>query len=105
MQPQMQLNILLASFVLQKGDNLVQKWKQAAKDVPNAVKMLLGPEPKPVKPDNQYGIAIGSKYEALLYVQEMRAYWAQHHALDWARTVLSSNKKPIPAPPGQRSLI
>jgi hypothetical protein len=48
---------------------------------------------------------MGSKSEAWLYVQEMSAYWAQYHALDWARTVLSSNEKPISAPPGQRSLM
>ena len=105
MQPHLQLNALLALLVLQKSDSLVQKWKQAAKDLPTVVKMLLGPEPKQVKRDNPYGIAVGSKYEAWLYVQEMRAYWVGHHALDWARAVFSSTNKPAMVPPSQQSLL
>jgi hypothetical protein len=106
MQPPLQLNALLAAFVLQKSENITQDLKRAAKDFPNAVKMLIGPEPKPVKPDNDFGIAIGGKYEAWLYVQEIRGLWIHHHALDWARAVLvSTGKKAKPAPPGQQSLL
>jgi hypothetical protein len=105
MQPHLGLNALLAAFVLQRSGKLAQDMKQAVKDFPNAVKMLLGPEPKPVKPDHPYGVTVGSKYEAWLYVQEMRAYWAQYHALDWARALLSSNKKALFAPLGQQRLL
>ena len=106
MQPPLQLNALLAAFVLQKSEHITQDLKRAAKDFPNAVKMLIGPEPKPVKPDNDYGIAIGGKYEAWLYVQEMRAFWIRHHAFDWARSVLTSPAKKAKSDlPGQQSLL
>lgn len=106
MQPNLQMNALLAAFVLEKSENIKQDLKRAAKDYPNAVKMLLGPEPKSVKPDNDYGISIGGKYEAWLYVREMRPFWEKHHALDWARSVLSTiGRKAKPVVPGQQSLL
>jgi hypothetical protein len=106
MQPNLQLNALLAAFVLEKSETIKQDLKRAAKVYPNAMKMLLGPEPKPVKPDNDYGISIGGKYEAWLYVREMRSFWERHRALDWARSVLStSGKKAKPVVPGQQSLL
>ena len=89
MQPTLQLNALLAAFVLQKSENIKQDLQQAAKDYPAAVKMLIGPEPKPVKPDNDYGITVGGKYEAWLYVREMRTCWEKLGALEWARSILS----------------
>jgi hypothetical protein len=106
MQPNLQLNALLAAFVLEKSETIKQDLKRAAKEYPNAMKMLLGPEPKPVKPDNDYGISIGGKYEAWLYVSEMRPFWEKHHALGWARSALSaSGKKAEPVVPGQQSLL
>ena len=93
MQPNLTLNALLAAFVQKRSENLSQDLKRAAKDYPNAMKMLLGPGPKPVKADNDFGIAIGGKYEAWLYVGEMRPFWEKHHALDWARSVLSSGQR------------
>jgi hypothetical protein len=106
MQPNLHLNALLAAFVLEKSGNITQRLKRAAKDYPNALKMLLGPEPKPVKPDSDYGISIGGKYEAWLYVREMRPFWEKHHALEWARSVLSTvGRKARPVLPGQQSLL
>jgi hypothetical protein len=106
MQPNLQLNALLAAFVLKKAKTIKQDLKRAAKVYPNAVKMLIGPEPKPVKPDNDYGISIGGQYEAWLYVGEMRKFWEQHHALDWARSVLlTRGKKTTAVVPGQQSLL
>jgi hypothetical protein len=106
MQPNLQLNALLAAFVLEKSGNIKQELKRAVKDYPNALKMLLGPEPKPVKPDSDYGIAIGGKYEAWLYVREMRPFWEKHHALEWARSVLSTiGRKAKPTVPEQQNLL
>ena len=61
----LQLNAELAASALQQSEHISQDLRSDTKDFPNAVKMLLDPEPKPVKPDND-GIAIGDKYEAWL---------------------------------------
>ena len=46
------------------------------------------------------------KYEAWLYVSEMRPFWAQHLALDWARAVLvKPRRNPGGAAPGQDNLF
>ncbi len=106
MQPSLQLNALLAAFALEKSDGIEQDLKQAAKDYPAAMKMLLAAAPKPVKPDSDIGIAIGGKYEAWMYVRAMRPFWEQRHALDWARSVLvTKGKKAKPAAPEQQSLL
>ena len=106
MNPTLRLNALLATFVLGDTASAQQKLQQAAKDHPKAVKLLLERAPKPVEPDSGYGIAVGGKYEAWLYVSEMRPFWEQHQALDWARAVLA---KPHPntgaAAPGQDNLF
>ncbi len=106
MNPTLQLNALLATFVLGDSKAAPQKLKQAAKDHPKAMKMLLERAPKPVKPDSGYGIAVGGKYEAWLYVHEMRQYWEQHKALAWAREVLAKPERDTKAPPpGQDNLF
>ena len=103
MQPTLALNALLAAWVLKQNSGLAHNLKQAANDYPAAVKMLLDVAPKPVKADNGYGVAIGGKYEAWLYVQEMRPFWEKHGALAWARELLATKasksrktKKPEP---------
>ncbi len=104
--PTLRLNALLARFILGQPDGLAQDLLRAAKDYPNAIKALVAITPKPVKPDDEYGISIGGKYEAWLYVQEMRALWDQHHALEWARAVLDAKgRKVIAVPTGQQSLL
>ena len=106
MQPTLPLNALLAAFALQQDQGLDQRLKQAAKTYSPAVNMLLGPVPKPVKPDNSYGVALGGKYEAWLYVRDMRAIWEKLHALEWARAVLAAKaRKSIPVPPEQSDLF
>lgn len=112
MQPTLALNALLAAWVLKQSRELEHCLKQAAKDYPAAVKMLVSVTPKPVKPDNGYGVAIGGKYEAWLYVQEMRPFWEKYGALDWAREVLAAKasisretKKTDRDPAGRRNLL
>ena len=106
LQPGLPLNALLAQFVLGHSDGLAQAFQQTAKDFPNVVKMLMEVAPKPVKPDNGFGVALGGKYEAWLYVREMHALWEQHHALDWARAVLAAKgRRSKPVPPEQQSLL
>ena len=104
MQPTLALNAQLAAWVLKQSSGLAHNLKQAANDYPAAVKMLLDVAPKPVKADNGYGVAIGGKYEAWLYVQEMRPFWEKHGALAWARELLATKasksrktKEPEPA--------
>ncbi|UUZ72253.1 hypothetical protein LP415_28015 [Polaromonas sp. P1(28)-8] len=106
MQPALALNAVLATFA--SGDTTAaQKMiRLAGKDHPVAVKMLLGAAPKPVKPDGAYGIAVGGKYEAWLYVSKMREFWDRQKALDWAREALKPAKgKPKMPPPEQQSLL
>ena len=80
--------------------------KLAKKESPVAVKMLLEASPKPVKPDGAYGIAVGGKYEAWLYVGKMREFWDRQKALDWAREALKPAKgKPKMPPPEQQGLL
>ena len=106
MQPALALNAVLATFA--SGDiTAAQKMiTLAKKDHPVAVKMLLEAAPKPVKPDGAYGIAVGGKYEAWLYVSKMREFWDRQKALDWAREALKPAKgKPRRLPPEQQSLL
>lgn len=90
MQPTLVFNALLAAWVLKQGIGLEDNLKQAAKDYPTALKMLMEVAPKPVKADHGYGVAIGGKYEAWLYVQEMRPFWEKHGALEWARGIMAT---------------
>ncbi len=104
--PTLRLNALLARFILGRADDLVQDLVQATKDFPNAIKALLAATPKPIKPDGGYGIEVGGKYEAWLYVEKMRALWDKHLALDWARAVVAGKgSKAKPVTPGQQSLL
>ncbi len=90
MQPTLALNALLAAWVLKHSSGPEDDLKQVSKRYPTVVKMLLEVAPKPVKADNGYGVAIGGKYEAWLYVQEMRPFWEKHGALDWARGLMTA---------------
>lgn len=106
MQPALALNAVLATFA--SGDTTAARKmiRLAGKDHPVAVKMLLGAAPKPVKPDGAYGIAVGGKYEAWLYVSKMRELWDRQKALDWAREALKPARgKPKTPPPEQQSLL
>lgn len=106
MQPALTLNAVLASLVLGDAKEASKLLKQAAKDHAVVVKMLLGAAPKPVKPDGGYGIAVGGKYEAWLYVGKMREFWDRHNALEWARAALKPGKGTSKMPPaGQQSLL
>lgn len=106
MQPALALNAVLARFALGDTANAQKMIKLAGKDYPVAVKMLLQDSPKPVKPDGDYGIAVGGKYEAWLYVSKMREYWDRQKALDWAREALKPLRgKPKMPRPGQQSLL
>lgn len=106
MQPALALNAVLATFA--SGDTTAARKMitLAKKESPVAVKMLLEAAPKPVKPDGGYGIAVGGKYEAWLYVSKMREFWDRHKALDWAREALKPAKgKPKMPPPEQQNLL
>jgi tetratricopeptide (TPR) repeat protein len=106
MQPSLVLNAVLATFSLGGTTKAQETIKLAKKDHPVAVKMLLEAAPKPVKPDSGYGITVGGKYEAWLYVGKMREFWDRHKALDWARDALKPAKgKPRMLPPEQQSLL
>ena len=106
MNPVLKLNTLLATFVLGDTATARQKLQQAAKDHPAAVKLLLQRSPKPVEPDSAYGVSVGGKYEAWLYVSEMRPFWEQHLALDWARAILAKPRRNTgAAASGQDSLF
>jgi hypothetical protein len=76
-----------------------QQLQQAVKAYPTVVKMLLAAAaPKPVKADSDYGIRVGGKYEAWLYVNPMREFWERNQALDWARSALKPGKGKAKAP-------
>lgn len=106
MQPALALNAVLATFSLGDATAARKMITLAKKDHPVAVKMLLEAAPKPVKPDSGYGITVGGKYEAWLYVGKMREFWDRHKALDWAREALKPAKgKPGMPPPEQQSLL
>jgi len=99
--PSLCLNAALAAFVLGDAGQAGEQLRQASQRYAvAAVKMLLERAPKPVKADGDYGIKVGGKYEAWLYVTEMRPFWEQQQALDWARTVLAKPRVPArKAPP------
>ena len=85
--PTLGLNAVLATFALGQAEQARKLLKEAKHDYPVATKMLLAAAaPKPVKQDSPYGIQIGGKYEAWLYVSQMRECWEKNKALEWART-------------------
>ena len=106
MQPSLALNAVLATWASGDITTARKMIKLARKDHPVAMKMLLEAAPRPVKPDNAYGVAVGGKYEAWLYVNEMREFWDRQKALDWAREALKPAKgKPGIPPPEQQNLL
>jgi tetratricopeptide (TPR) repeat protein len=106
MQPSLALNAVLATFAAGDTTTAQKMITLAKKDHSVAVKMLLEAAPKPVKPDGGYGIAMGGRYEAWLYVGKMREFWDRQKALDWAREALKPAKgKPKMPPPEQQSLL
>ncbi len=106
MQPALALNAVLATFAFGDPAKALSLAKSAKKDYPVAVKMLMQAFPKPVKPESDYGITPGGKYEAWLYVSEMRTFWEHHNALDWLRDALKTGKaKARTAAPGQQKLF
>lgn len=90
MQPALALNAVLATFAVADIQHAQKLIKLAKMDFPVAVKMLLEPTPKAVKPDSHHGIVAGGKYEAWLYVSKMREFWEQRNALEWARVLIHS---------------
>jgi hypothetical protein len=85
--PTLGLNAVLATFALGQDEHARKLLKEAKHDYPVAAKMLFAASaPKPVKQDSPYGIQIGGKYEAWLYVSQMREFWDSSKALEWART-------------------
>lgn len=106
MNPTLVLNCVLATFMQGQGDDAATMLKQAARDHPRAVKMLLAQAPKPVPPDGEFGVSAGGSHEAWLYVGAMRPLWERHKALDWARLVLDTPRRRSPGvPPGQLDLL
>lgn len=106
MQPSLALNAVLATLASGDTTTAQKMIKLAKKESPVAVKMLLEAAAKPVKPDGAYGIAVGGKYEAWLYVSKMREFWDRQKALDWAREALKPAKgKPKMSSPEQQSLL
>ncbi|MGH8832954.1 MAG: hypothetical protein ACREXV_17990, partial [Polaromonas sp.] len=106
MQPALTLNTVLATFSVGDTTKAQKMLKLAKKDYLVAMKMLLEASPKPVKPDSGYGVTVGGKYEAWLYVSKMREFWGRQKALDWAREALKPAKgRPKMPPPEQQSLL
>jgi hypothetical protein len=99
MKPTQALNAALARWHLGDAEASQQQLQQAVKAYPTVVKMLLAAAaPKPVKADSDYGIRVGGKYEAWLYVNPMREFWERNQALDWARSALKPGKGKAKAP-------
>ena len=100
--PTLMLNAVLAWFMTGERAAAGALLAHTAQISPVAVTLLLAKAPKPVKADSAFGIEIGGKYEAWLYVGAMREFWEQHQALDWARAALkavsASGKLPPVAP-------
>jgi hypothetical protein len=92
-QPTLLLNTVLATWVTGDHVQARQLIKQVSKEFAVATKMLLGPVPKPIKPDGDFGVVVGGKFEAWLYVSKMREFWDQRRALDWAREILRPSKR------------
>lgn len=90
MQPTLALNAVLATLALGEKTKAQALARLAKKDYPVAVKMLQDTALKPVKADGDLGITLGGKYEAWLYVSEMREFWERLNALAWLREVLRS---------------
>ena len=88
--PTLALNAVLATFALGNTAEAAGLLKLAQATYPVAVKMLLEKAPKPVKPDGDFGVLAGGKYEAWLYVSMVREFWEQQPALDWARASLKT---------------
>ena len=102
----LQLNLLLATFVLGDCTTAQQKLKRASEVHPIVLKMLIEPAPKPVNsvlPTGSYGNAGGGSYEDWLYVHEMRPYWEQHQALAWVGEVLAKPARKTEAPPPEQN--
>ncbi len=81
--PTLDLNRVLAHFRLGRLDLAQAELKQAKRDHPKVVALLLKAHPKPVKPD-QWGVTVGGAFEAWLYVEPHRPIWEQCGALAWA---------------------
>lgn len=94
-QPPLLLNAVLAAYKLQDTAKAQALLWEAKRICPVALKMLLEADPKPVKPDDPHtgDIVVGGKYEAWLYVSEMRPFWLEHKALDWARAAVRPAKR------------
>jgi tetratricopeptide (TPR) repeat protein len=106
MQPTLALNAVLATLALGEISKAQSMARQAKKDYPVALKMLMEAQLKPVKADSGYGITLGGKYEAWLYVSEMRTFWESRNALDWLRDTLKPARgKAKPAAPEQDNLF
>ena len=88
--PTLVLNAVLATFALGNTAEAGRLLALAQTTYPVAVKMLLEKAPKPVKPDGDFGVLAGGKYEAWLYVSMMREFWEQQQTLDWARASLKT---------------
>ncbi len=88
--PTLLLNAALARFATGDAPMAATLLARAAEICPVAVNMLVSRTARPVKPDSGFGIQIGGKYEAWLYVESMRKFWEQNEALDQARAALKS---------------
>jgi tetratricopeptide (TPR) repeat protein len=103
--PTIQLNFVLALYCLGRLQDAARCLIEAQKNTPQALKSLLATTPKPVKPDEPYGVVMGGKYEAWLYVKDHLAYWQKYAALDWARNQLTGAAgKRKSTPPNQPTM-
>lgn len=106
MQPTLALNAVLASWRLGDAEETTKQLQQSAKNHDTTVKMLLATAPKPVKPDSDFGIRVGGKYQAWLYVSQMREFWERNQALEWARGALKPSTANVKKPPkGPQKLL
>ena len=91
--PTLKLNIVLATFGLGDYQRAAQLLFLAKIEHPTLLRMLLQKiPPKAVKPDGEYGVLVGGRYEAWLYIERMQQFWARDNILGWAREVFKSIK-------------
>ncbi len=85
--PTLDLNTALAQFRTGDLPATQETLRQAKRDHPKVVTMLLKANPKPVKPDG-WGVTRGGAFEAWRYVEEHQPLWEQCGALVWAAKAL-----------------
>jgi tetratricopeptide (TPR) repeat protein len=84
----------LALFMLDRRDQAAKQWVLAARGSAHIVEALLSERVSQPREDASHGIAVGGKWEAHHYRQEMRNVWKRTGALAWATQLPQVKAKP-----------